>query len=300
MKWFWAFVALLAIVAGMVLVTSGRAPSSARVDDGPTPDQASRFGVDESAANDAPQPRGAKGSMDGTPPASNAPSVGDQPPSTIETTSAAGTPSAPPSAPLSARPPAEPAPLTAILGLDLPGLGPSGGTADTTGTAAVPRPDDRSPDEIVRRLDPRTLELDGRFRVIGNGSPDDPYRISWELLTSAIATIDPKRDLLRAPPWVRLLDGTTIEISGYYSTPVRVPEAKNLLLTLNRWDGCCIGLPPTPFDAIDVAMREPLAFKGLHVIRFGTFRGRLVVEPIAAAGFLLGLYRLEDATFETK
>jgi len=99
---------------------------------------------------------------------------------------------------------------------------------------------------------------------------------------------------------VRLVDGTYIEISGYYSTAVRVARAKNLLLTLNRWDGCCIGLPPTPFDAIDVTMREPIQLQGLHVFRFGTFRGRLAVSVFEAGGFLLGLYRLEDATFETK
>jgi hypothetical protein len=39
---------------------------------------------------------------------------------------------------------------------------------------------------------------------------------------------------------------------------------------------------------------------GLHLIRFGTFRGQLRVEPVEAATYLLGFYRLEDATFETK
>jgi hypothetical protein len=91
-----------------------------------------------------------------------------------------------------------------------------------------------------------------------------------------------------------------VQISGYYSTAVRVSVAKNLLLTLNRWDGCCIGVPPTPFDAIDVDMRTPLPMGGLHLIRFGTFRGQLRVEPVEAATYLLGFYRLEDATFETK
>jgi hypothetical protein len=166
--------------------------------------------------------------------------------------------------------------------------------------AAPPIPaDTRSPNEVVRRIDERTLELDGRFRVTGNGRPDDPYRISWELLTSASSSIDPARKALTPPPWVRLVDGTSIEISGYYSTAVRVAVAKNLLLTLNRWDGCCIGLPPTPFDAIDMTMRTPVPMQGLHLFRFGTFRGRLVVEPFETGGFLLGLYRLEDVTFES-
>jgi hypothetical protein len=162
------------------------------------------------------------------------------------------------------------------------------------------RIDTRNPSEIVRRIDERTLELDGRYRVTGNGSANDPYVISWELLTSASEFIDLAQDARTPPPWVRLLDGTYVQISGYYSTAVRVSVAKNLLLTLNRWDGCCIGVPPTPFDAIDIDMRKPLPMGGLHLIRFGTFRGQLRVEPVEAATYLLGFYRLEDATFETK
>jgi hypothetical protein len=164
----------------------------------------------------------------------------------------------------------------------------------------APTPDARRPEDTLRRIDARTLELDGRFRITGNGSADDPYRIPWELLTSVMGIVDAESGALVAPPWVRLVDGTYVEISAYYSTPVRVRLAMNVLLTLNRWDGCCIGLPPTAFDAIDTAMREPIDMKGLHLIRFGTFRGRLVVEPVAAGGYLLGLYRIEDATFVAK
>jgi hypothetical protein len=170
--------------------------------------------------------------------------------------------------------------------------------------AAAPAPtrppiasDSRSPAEITRRIDARTLELDGRFRVIGNGGPDDPYRISWELLTSAAPFVDPAQDAPMTPPWVRAVDGTYIEISAYYSTAVRVSTTRNVLLTFNRWDGCCIGLPPTPFDAIDTTLAKPLDMQGLHLFRYGTFRGRLVVEPFAVGGYLLGLYRLEDASF---
>jgi len=160
--------------------------------------------------------------------------------------------------------------------------------------------DSRAPSDVVRRIDDRTLVLDDRFTVRGNGSASDPYVITWELLTSASEYIDAARGANTPPPWVRLLDGTYIEISGYYSSAVRVSFAKNLLLTLNRWDGCCIGVPPTPFDAIDITMREPLSMRGLHLTRFGTFRGLLRVELIETAGFVLGLYRLEDGTFETK
>ena len=200
-----------------------------------------------------------------------------------------------PTSTVTSEPPASPPPPAAIPAPDLDLLGESG-------SIVRPKPalltDTRSPNDVVRRIDDRTLELDGRFRIIGNGRADDPYRISWELLTSANAYIDPTVKALTPPPWVRALDGTYIEISGYYSTAVRVSAAKNLLLTLNRWDGCCIGLPPTPFDAIDMDMREPVMMQGLHLFRFATFRGRLVISPFETGGFLLGLYRLEDTTLQ--
>lgn len=168
-------------------------------------------------------------------------------------------------------------------------------------SAAPPLPTDtRSPAEVTRRIDARTLELDGRFRIVGNGGQDDPYRINWELLTSAGPFVDPARNALTPPPWVRALDGVWVEISAYYSTAVRVSSTESVLLTLNRWDGCCLGLPPTPFDAIDTSLAEPLELRGLHLFRFGTFRGRLEIEPFTAGPYLLGLYRLEDATFEAR
>jgi hypothetical protein len=174
----------------------------------------------------------------------------------------------------------------------------------TTAAAAPARApvatDTRSPADITRRIDARTLELDGRYRVIGNGSPNDPYRISWELLTSASAFVDPAQQALAPPPWVRALEGSYVEISAYYSTAVRVPSTTHVLLTLNRWDGCCIGLPPTPFDAIDATLATALDMRGAHLFRYGTFRGRLVIEPFLAGMYLLGLYRLEDASFVTQ
>ena len=37
----------------------------------------------------------------------------------------------------------------------------------------------------------------------------------------------------------------------------------------------------------------------MHVFRFGTFRGRLTVEPYVAGTFLLGIYRLQDVVMES-
>ena len=74
---------------------------------------------------------------------------------------------------------------------------------------------------------------------------------------------------------------------------------KEAMVMLNKWDGCCIGLPPTPFDSVEAAFAAPIAVKGMHVYRYGTIKGRMQVEPFAAGSFLLGLYRLEDAVMES-
>jgi len=70
---------------------------------------------------------------------------------------------------------------------------------------------------------------------------------------------------------------------------------------LNRWDGCCIGLPPTPFDCIEAQLSAPMKLGAAHTISYGTIRGKFIVEPFKAGTFLIGLYRLEEAqTDDTK
>ncbi len=153
-----------------------------------------------------------------------------------------------------------------------------------------------TPVELIRRIDARTIELAGKYQVTGNGTQADPYRVSWELLMSASTTIDASTGALTPPKWVALLDGMWIEISAYYSTVARKQFVDELLLTFNRWDGCCIGLPPTPFDSIEVKLHSPMPLTGLHLTRFGTFRGQLHVSPLAVGGFLLSFYQLTDCS----
>lgn len=261
MRVFWSVIAMLAAIGVWFVLSAQPQPKSQPTQPSP-PDPAPAIAAVEPA-----------------------PAVATDP---ATTTAPATEPNAP-----SATPTADPLSLALTQTLFAPNAG------GATAAAPVAR-DTRTPTEITRRIDARTIELDGRYRIVGNGSADDPYRISWELLTSAGPFIDPAQQALTPPPWVRALEGSYIEISAYYSTAVRVQSTKNVLLTLNRWDGCCIGLPPTPFDAIDTTLSKTLDMKGAHLFRYGTFRGRLVVEPFAAGTFLLGLYRLEDAAFVTQ
>ncbi len=168
------------------------------------------------------------------------------------------------------------------------GMQPSPGTPTRNHSSAEP----------FDRIDARTIELAGKYRVTGNGTHEDPYRVTWELLMSASQSIDASNGKLTPPKWIALLDGMWIEISAYYSTVVRKESVDELLLTFNRWDGCCIGLPPTPFDSIEMKLTSPMRMTGLHLTRYGTFRGQLHVSPIAAAGFLLGFYQLSDANMQ--
>jgi hypothetical protein len=136
--------------------------------------------------------------------------------------------------------------------------------------------------------------------LLGRGVPTDPFRISWSLLASAHQSVDPLTGQLEIPAAIQALEGTWIEISGYLAAPTVLEETSEIMVTMNRWDGCCIGLPPTPFDCLETRLREPMTVRGKHAIRFGTLRGQLRIEPFAIGDTLLGLYRLESAEITTE
>ena len=174
-----------------------------------------------------------------------------------------------------------------------PGTGADAGPATaapsvTVGAAAV-----------VERVDERTVKVDGRYTIRGSGTESDPFSISWELLGSAAQTVDAARGRFEIPGRIADLRGAWVRISGYWAPPLLVFEAKEAMVMLNKWDGCCVGLPPTPFDSIEATFVQPIKVQGQHLFRFGTVKGRLSVDPFVAGTFLLGLYRLEDAVLET-
>ena len=168
---------------------------------------------------------------------------------------------------------------------------------------AAPIPTTKQPDAAPQpaaqaRIDRQpdgTLLLDGRFTLTGSGSEQDPFVIGWPLLFSANETIDAKADRMAVPPRIDFLNGQWVQISGFLAPPLWGVQTKELLVMKNRWDGCCIGLPPTPFDCIEAELATPIKLGSQHTISFGVIRGRLVVSPFKAGGFLIGLYRLESA-----
>lgn len=153
--------------------------------------------------------------------------------------------------------------------------------------------------DLVERIDERSIRLDDRFILRGNGTERDPFTISWELLASARDTIDAEQGAITPPPHIELLDGAWVRIDGYYSSPLVVEMVEEVLVTLNRWDGCCIGLPPTPFDCIETNLKAPINMKSKHLVRFGTITGRMKIQPFAIGTWLMGLYSLEEADIDT-
>ena len=152
----------------------------------------------------------------------------------------------------------------------------------------VPRKD-RNGDEML-------LYADGKYEIRGKGTEESPYRVSWECLASASESYMPRLNEREIPQRIALLNGKVVEVEGYLAFPLMVSEAKELLVMLNQWDGCCIGVPPTPYDAIEVKLVEPAKRGGKHAtFNYGGVRGTLKVDPYLVENWLVGLYILENA-----
>ena len=150
----------------------------------------------------------------------------------------------------------------------------------------------------IRRVGPDELEVDEEFTLEGDGSEENPYRPSWEYLYSAGDTYAPRLGKNEIPQRIALLDGMWVKISGYTVFPLVSGQTTELLVMLNQWDGCCIGVPPTPFDAIEVGLNDPVTRGPKHGLTYGTLTGRLKVDPYLIEDWLVGLYLLEEASLE--
>jgi hypothetical protein len=157
------------------------------------------------------------------------------------------------------------------------------------------------PGNIVPRTDAasgeRLLYADGKYEIRGEGTAEKPYRVSWECLASASESYIPRLNEHDMPQRVAMLDGAWVQVEGYLAFPLMVSETKELLVMLNQWDGCCIGVPPTPYDAIEVKLLEPAKRSGAHAtFNFGGVKGKLKIDPYLVENWLVGLYLLEDAS----
>ncbi len=157
---------------------------------------------------------------------------------------------------------------------------------------------------VVEKEDPKlesrpdgSQKIDDRFIVTGEGTKEDPYVVSWEHLVSIQETFDPsqKKDVI--PSRLHYLDNTYVKITGYICFPLYVPQPKELLAMLNQWDGCCIGVPPTAYDAIEVQLRKKVDEETRFAVH-GSIVGKFQVKPYVTGNWLVGLYLMTDAEFE--
>lgn len=201
-------------------------------------------------------------------------------------------------APAEATQPSAPAPEdpAASIAALLPGLEPS---ALPPPVLPAPAPAGKDAGVSAERRPDGSLLLDGVYTVRGEGTAASPYEITWELLTSAQATYEPKLGKKQLPGRITMLKDKVVRITGHVAFPLYVQEADELLVMLNQWDGCCIGVPPTPYDAVEVRLKTP-ATGGERFATYGTLEGVLGVEPYLSGDWLIGLYTMRDAKLTVK
>jgi hypothetical protein len=140
------------------------------------------------------------------------------------------------------------------------------------------------------------LLADGRYQIRGKGTFEDPYRVSWECLASVSDTFIPRLKEYEIPQRVAMLHNKWLRIDGYLWFPLMLSETKALVVMLNQWDGCCIGVPPSPYDAIEVKLLEAARRTGGHAtFQFGGVKGKFKLDPYLPDDFLAGLYVLDDS-----
>ena len=184
-------------------------------------------------------------------------------------------------------------------------------TAQTPPPVAVmPRPKpiqpaqqaDKQPAKEPVVQTPTGLLLDGRWEVDGKGTKASPYTIDWDMLVALQRDYQPRLGQTEIPEWINAINGKTVTIRGYALLPMGMSSLSELLVMLNQWDSCCIGVPPTPFDAIEVRLAENLTntaqsmFSHTGALSFGDITGTFKIDPYIVQGYLLGLYLMEDAT----
>jgi hypothetical protein len=155
------------------------------------------------------------------------------------------------------------------------------------------------PSTFVRLAD-GSIAVDDAWTIRGEGTVERPYEVSWEFLASAQEDYMPRLGEKKLPARIAFLSGKQVKISGYLAFPLVAPTSSECLLMLNQWDGCCIGVPPTPYDAIEVRLASEIRGWKKHTINFGSIEGILRVEPYLVENWLVGLYLIEDGKLDTE
>lgn len=206
-----------------------------------------------------------------------------EPETTAETTKAAATPD---KTPAPGDLPSAPAPAIATT------PAPATTTSSTPASTAV----FDGEASVVKNTD-GTMVVDGKYPIKGDGTKANPYQVTWEYLVSAQEDYQPRLGKKKLPGRLKMLAGAYVKITGFVAFPIISTEPTEMLAMLNQWDGCCIGIPPTPYDAIEVKLAEA-ASDEQRMVTYGSVQGKLVVEPYLVRDWLVSLYAMEDAKLE--
>ncbi|MFM1805359.1 MAG: hypothetical protein RL136_2238 [Planctomycetota bacterium] len=155
------------------------------------------------------------------------------------------------------------------------------------------------PSRFVKLAD-GSISVDDAWTIRGEGTTDEPYEISWEFLASAQEDYMPRLGERKLPARIAFLSGKHVKISGYLAFPLVAPTSSECLLMLNQWDGCCIGVPPTPYDAVEVRLTSEVKGWKKHTINFGAIEGVFRVEPYLVENWLVGLYLIDEGVLDTE
>ncbi len=163
-------------------------------------------------------------------------------------------------------------------------------------TTLVPNP----PEGVkVTPQDDGSALIDDKFTLRGEGTLDHPYEITWDYLTSAEETYQPRLGKKTVPPRLVMLNDSYVKISGYIAFPIMATEPTEMLSMLNQWDGCCIGVPPTPYDAIEVKLKAPAEGEE-RLASYGAITGKFRVDPYLVKDWLVSLYMMDEGEVSRK
>lgn len=158
---------------------------------------------------------------------------------------------------------------------------------------------DVRPVKITKNADGSTT-LDDRFTIKGDGTKGDPYRVPWELLLSCKDTFEPAAGLKKIPGRIAFLNEKFVRLDGYVAFPLMMQKPTELLSMLNQWDGCCIGVPPTPYDAVEAKLTKVVTGDSRFATN-GVVIGKFKVDPYVVKNpkgdWLVSMYTMNVADF---
>jgi len=172
------------------------------------------------------------------------------------------------------------------------------GPSETKPSDAKPAEGAKAADPLAAKIvtkDDGSMLVDDKFVVRGKGTAEEPYKVTWDQLLSAQDDYVPKDGRKKIPGRISMLDGKWVEVTGYIAFPVMAETQDEALSMMNQWDGCCIGVPPTPYDAIEVRLKTP-ATGNARMTTYGSMKGKFKVDAHLVGGWLVGLYVMDSAS----